>query len=84
MKYALTTAALFAATAFAGKRDLCLDGSTDDNGNWYCQEVKAITYTGVGGTGQYNRVTNMGSDGTCSSTGSPYSGDIAPLDQEVG
>lgn len=81
MKSFLTAAALLAATASA---DLCAHGSTDDNGNYYCQEVKAITYTGVGGSGSYNKVTNMdGSSGTCSSTPFGYSGSLSPLDEEV-
>ncbi|KAK4499445.1 hypothetical protein PRZ48_009959 [Zasmidium cellare] len=81
MKSFLTTAALLAATASA---DLCAHGSTDDNGNYYCQEVKAITYTGVGGSGSYNKVTNMdGSSGSCSSSPFGYSGSLSPLDEEV-
>lgn len=81
MKYFYTAAALLAATASA---DLCAHGSTDDNGNWYCQEVKAISYTGVGGSNSYNKVTNMdGSSGSCSSTPYSYSGSLAPLDEEV-
>lgn len=84
MKYIYTAAALLAATVVADKRDLCSDGSTDDNGNYYCQEVDAITYTGVGGSGSYNAVTDMDSTtGDCSSSASGYSGSMSPLDQEV-
>lgn len=81
MRYFLGAAALFAATVSA---DLCSEGSSDDNGNWYCQLVSAITYTGVGGSGSYNKVTSMDStSGTCSSTPQSYSGNVAPLDEEV-
>jgi len=81
MNYFYTAAALLAATASA---DLCAHGSTDDNGNWYCQQVNAISYTNVGGSNQYNRVTNMDSNsGACSSTPQSYSGSLAPLDEEV-
>ena len=83
MKYIFTAAALLAATVVADKRDLCSDGSVDDGGNWYCQEVEAITYTGIGSSGSYNKITNMGSDGTCSSTPQAFSGSLAPLDEEV-
>lgn len=79
-------ALLYATTAYASveERDLCADGSTDDNGNWYCQAVQAITYTGVGGDGKYNRVTSMDSNsGTCGSTPFGYSGTMSPLDEEV-
>ncbi len=84
MKYILTATALLAATVVADKRDLCTDGSTDDNNNWYCQNVTAITYTGVGGSGSYNKVTSMDTSGTCGSSPSAYSGNLSPLDQEVG
>ncbi|KAF2772073.1 hypothetical protein EJ03DRAFT_212473 [Teratosphaeria nubilosa] len=84
MRYSFTAAALWAASAIADKRDLCSDGSTDDNGNWYCQKVTAITYTGVGGEGTFQRVTNMdSSSGSCSQSGQSYSGNISPLDREV-
>ncbi|KAK1823215.1 target of Sbf [Friedmanniomyces endolithicus] len=83
MKYILTATALLAATVVADKRDLCTDGSTDDAGNWYCQEVEAITYTGAGGSGSYNQVTSMDTSGTCGSSPAKYSGSMAPLDQEL-
>nr|POF19949.1 pga52-like protein [Quercus suber] len=84
MRYILTTAALFAATVIAGKRDLCADGSEKKDGNSYCQSVNAITYTGIGGSGSYNRITGMDS-GTkvCTSEPHSYSGSLAPLDEEV-
>ncbi|KAH9826275.1 Protein TOS1 [Teratosphaeria destructans] len=84
MRCSLTAAVLLAASAVADKRDLCSDGSTDDNGNWYCQKVTAITYTGVGGEGTFQRVTNMDSgSGSCAQSKQSYSGNISPLDQEV-
>ena len=83
MKYLFSAAALLAATVVADKRDLCSDGSVDDGGNWYCHDVDAITYTGVGSSGSYNRVTDMATDGTCSSSTQAYSGDMAPFDEEV-
>ncbi|KAK3112231.1 target of Sbf [Teratosphaeriaceae sp. CCFEE 6253] len=83
MKYFLTAAALLAATVVADKRDLCADGSVDDNNNWYCQNVTAITYTGVGGSGSYNKITSMDSSGSCGSSPSQYSGSMSPLDQEL-
>lgn len=84
MKYLLSAATLLAATVVADKRDLCSDGSVDDNGNYYCQKVDAITYTGVGGSGSYNQITNMDSgSGSCSSSPKGYSGSMSPLDEEV-
>ena len=65
--------------------DNCAGKSFQDAGNYYCSAVKGITYTDVGGSGSYDQVTNM-DDGTgiCSSTPKDYSGNIAPLDEEVG
>jgi len=85
MKPILPIALLFATTATGEKRQECSSGATDDNGNWYCQEIHAITYTGVGGSGSYNRVTDMipEGSGSCPNSPSSYAGDVAPLDQEV-
>lgn len=80
----LTAGAVLAATFTGAVADLCADGSTDDNGNWYCQEVTAVTYTGLSGSGSYNKITNMDSTtSTCSSNPFGYSGSMSPLDEEV-
>ena len=78
MKILLTVASLLAVSATA--QESC----AEDNGNWFCQAVRAIVYTQVGGSGAYNKVTNMDSDsGSCSSSPYEYSGNVAPLDEEV-
>lgn len=83
MKYLYGAAALLAATAAAQDSQGCAS-PTDYEGNYYCSKVDAITYTGVGGSGSYNQVTNMdSSSGSCSSTPFAYSGSLSPLDQEV-
>ncbi|KAL1303661.1 hypothetical protein AAFC00_007016 [Neodothiora populina] len=80
----LTAGAVLAATFTGVVADLCEHGSTDDGGNWYCQEVKAVTYTGLSGSGSYNKVTSMDStSSTCSSSPFGYSGSMSPLDEEV-
>lgn len=54
------------------------------NGNYYCSQVDAITYTSVGGNGSYDKVTSMGSNtATCSSEPYGYSGSLSPLNEEV-
>lgn len=85
MQTFVTAAAVFAACLpGAALADLCTSGSVDDGGNYYCQAVDAITYTGLTGSGSYNKVTDMDSTtGTCSSTPYGYSGSMAPLDEEV-
>ncbi|KAK5172018.1 target of Sbf [Saxophila tyrrhenica] len=56
----------------------------DDGGNFYCQLVNAITYTSVGGSGTYQKITDMDStSGSCASSPYDYAGSIAPLDEEV-
>jgi hypothetical protein len=79
MKYSIISAALLAAVASADAG--C---STDGHNNWYCQEVNAISYTGIGSAASYNKVTGMNpSNGQCSSTPFGYSGPLAPLNEEV-
>ncbi|KAG0671106.1 target of Sbf [Pichia californica] len=54
------------------------------SGNYYCSEVSAIQYEGIGFSGSYNDVTNM--DETtcqCTSSESAFSGTMAPLDEEL-
>ncbi|KFX94569.1 hypothetical protein V490_04306, partial [Pseudogymnoascus sp. VKM F-3557] len=63
--------------------DQCASGSTQDGGNFFCQLVDAIQYSNVGGSGSYNKVTHMGTDGKCASSPTAYSGPLAPLDEEV-
>jgi len=79
MRYSIISAALFAAVVSADAG--C---TTDGHNNWYCQEVNAISYTGVGSAASYNKVTGMNpSNGQCSSTPFGYSGPLSPLNEEV-
>jgi hypothetical protein len=63
--------------------DLCHKGSKFWKGNWYCQPVQRISYKGIGAAGVYNRITHMGSDGSCSSVPQPFAGAMSPLDEDV-
>lgn len=84
MKRFIAVGAVLAATFSGAVADLCADGSTDDDGNYYCQAVTAITYTGMEASGSYNKVTDMDSTtGDCSSSAYAYSGSMSPLDEEV-
>ncbi|TGO30690.1 hypothetical protein BPAE_0004g01490 [Botrytis paeoniae] len=58
-------------------------GCSEVSGNWYCNPVDAILYSNVGAPGTYNQVTDMSSDGICSSTPKSFSGPLSPLDEEV-
>lgn len=56
----------------------------ESNGNWYCNQVEAVTYLNLGGSGSYNRVSSMnGATGVCNMTTYNYSGTNAPFDEEV-
>ena len=80
----INAAVLVAAALKLVRADNCAAGSTDIAGNWYCQAVDTIQYTGFGGSGTYNQITNMNSaNGQCSSKPVSYSGSMAPLDEEV-
>lgn len=63
----------------------CAAGTTQEiNGNWYCSEVTAVTYTNFPGFGSYNKITGMdASTGDCSSERYNYSGSLSPLNEEV-
>jgi hypothetical protein len=81
-----TGAAVLAAATLStfARADNCASGAAEIDGNWYCQAVNTIQYTGMGGSGSYNQVTNMNSNnGQCSSSPVSYSGSLAPLDEEV-
>jgi hypothetical protein len=82
MRYNFVATALAAAVTGVNA-DFCSSGSTDIAGNYYCKAVNAIKYSDVGTAGSYNQVTDMASDGTCTSTAKSFSGAISPLDEEV-
>ncbi|KAI9648242.1 target of Sbf [Ciborinia camelliae] len=60
-----------------------VSGCSEVSGNWYCNPVDAVMYSNVGAPGTYNQVTNMASNGVCSSTPKSFSGPLSPLDEEV-
>lgn len=54
------------------------------DGNYYCDETKAIVYSNVGASGSYNDITSMNEQtGACSSSALAFSGDLAPLNEEL-
>lgn len=64
---------------------LCAQGSVDEGGNWFCQQVSQILYTNVGTTaGSYNEVVNMDpATGACQKTPKAIAGGLAPFDEPV-
>lgn len=54
------------------------------NGNWYAASTERLAYHGLGGAGTYNEVVNMDpATGTCSKAARPFSGPLAPFDEDV-
>jgi hypothetical protein len=82
MQFTFATAAAILAFCAGAIADQCASGSSNEGGNWYCQPVKGIQYSNVGGSGSYNKVTSMGG-GACGSQPLAYTGPLAPFDEEV-
>ncbi|KAL8779344.1 MAG: hypothetical protein Q9213_006987 [Squamulea squamosa] len=80
---AIVIAALHGAVSVTAQA--CIAGTAQQiGGNWYCSEVKAITYSNFPGTGSYNKITNMdASTGQCISEKHSYTGSLAPLSEEL-
>jgi len=59
-------------------------GCGESGGNWYCQPVQRVAYTGVGTTGSYQAVTGMDSStGACAMAPQSFAGAMAPLNEDV-
>jgi hypothetical protein len=83
MKFPFVAGLFVAATASGAAAQACAAGAAQEiNGNWYCQAVKAITYSNFNAPGTYQKVTTM-ANGVCGSTPQSYGGAMAPMDEEV-
>lgn len=84
MKRILALGAL--TSGVLGMTNGCADQTNvfDESGNAYCEPaVKTIKYTGVGGDGSYETVTNIDTAGACAWASKSYGGPLAPYDEEV-
>lgn len=82
MKY--TTAIVLASTGLASAlTQQCTGTAAEEGGNWFCGAIEQILYEGFSGSGSYKEVTNMGASGECETKDTPYSGPLAPLDEDV-
>ena len=87
MKNFVVASAAFAASITGAVADLCSNGQSQDaQGNYYCQAVSAVTYTGAKGSGSYQQVTGWdwhfdNNAGTCDQSSQSYSD--SPLHDEV-
>lgn len=75
----------FFATLEGVAAQACAAGTAKEiNGNWYCSEVTAITYTNFPGFGSYQTITDMDANtGECGSVRYNYSGSLSPLNEEL-
>lgn len=71
--------------AAASSGQLCAEGSVDEGGNWFCQQVSQILYTNVGTpAGSYNEVVHMDpATGECHKSPKAIAGGLAPFDEPV-
>lgn len=79
MKYSMVFAAAAATTVSAGNTGKC----SEEGGNFFCSAVKALQYDGLDVAGTYKAVTSMTQDGGCTFADVPFSGPIAPFDEDV-
>lgn len=75
----ITTFLLIMLTAYVSNT---IAACKEEKGNWYCDEVEAITYKNFGAPGTYQRVTSM-DNGKCSFTPQTFAGGMSPLNGEV-
>ncbi|KAF4980810.1 hypothetical protein FZEAL_3264 [Fusarium zealandicum] len=79
-----STSGLLASAGLASAvTQQCTGNALEEGGNWFCGSVKQIMYEGFSGIGSYKAVTNMGENGQCESEDIPYSGPLAPLDEDL-
>lgn len=81
MKYVWIAGALATAAGTVAAQN---SGCSQENGNWYCSQVDAISYSNFGTAGQFQEVTLMGATGQCEFAPESYQGGMAPFDGEVG
>lgn len=75
--------AALAAVLASVAADQCERGAINEKGNWFCQQVKKVKYTDVGGEGVYEKVTGMSPDGKCSFEPVTYSAPCGPFCEEL-
>ncbi|KAI8710239.1 hypothetical protein NCS52_01592000 [Fusarium sp. LHS14.1] len=82
MKF-ITPAILAAAGLVSALTQQCTGTALNEGGNWFCGAVKQILYEGFAGSGTYKAVSKMTNDGQCIQEDVPYSGPLAPLDEDL-
>lgn len=86
MNIPLFLLALFAHLSITGAmRNGCADAAMDESGNYYCEPaVNTIKYVNISGSGTYKTPSLIeGSDSCVDFIDIPYSGPLAPYNEEV-
>lgn len=79
--YGLASLALVAASLVSS---VSAQACTQSGGNWYCNQVNAVSYLNFGTSGTYKKVSYMNDDtGECKFDQAGYGGAIGPFDEEL-
>ncbi|CCF35159.1 hypothetical protein CH063_06999 [Colletotrichum higginsianum] len=79
-----SSAVVMLASAAVGQAlQQCSGTAKEEGGNWWCGAVDQILYSNVGHPGTYKAVNHMGDDGSCTFEDIPFSGPLAPFNEEL-
>ncbi|KAK2004768.1 hypothetical protein LX36DRAFT_595315 [Colletotrichum falcatum] len=78
-----STVVMLASAAFGQALQQCSGTAKNEGGNWWCGAVDQILYSNVGHPGTYKAVSNMADDGSCAFEDVPFSGPLAPFNEEL-
>lgn len=83
MKFTATILLATAGWTSALTQQCSTSQGVNEGGNWFCGAVNQILYEGIRGSGSFKAVTAMGANGECLTEDKPYTGSLAPLDEDV-
>ncbi|GKT64478.1 TOS1 protein [Colletotrichum tofieldiae] len=78
-----STLVMLASAAVGQALQQCSGTAKEEGGNWWCGAVDQILYSNVGHPGTYKAVNHMGDDGSCTFDDVPFSGPLAPFNEEL-
>ncbi|KAK2060310.1 hypothetical protein LY76DRAFT_419068 [Colletotrichum caudatum] len=78
-----STVVMLASAAIGQALQQCSGVAKNEGGNWWCGAIDQILYSNVGHPGTYKAVSNMADDGSCTFEDVPFSGPLAPFNEEL-
>ncbi|KAJ0160966.1 putative pga52 -like protein [Colletotrichum tanaceti] len=78
-----STVAMVASAAVGQALQQCSGTAKQEGGNWFCGAVDQILYSNVGHAGTYKAINHMGKDGSCTFDKIPFTGPLAPFNEEL-